>query len=104
MEFESIKKIVEAENKANEIKENAKEEAKTILAKTENSKKSMELYINGQLENKKKNLENTKLEEKEKKITKLREETEVKLNNIRKNSEENIPRAVDAVFRKVINI
>ncbi len=104
MEFDSIKKIVEAETKAEDMKQKAKQEAKAILEKAENSKESMELYFKKQLELKKKNLEKEKSEETTMEIKKLREQTDVNLKKLRKSSEENIPKAVDTIFQKIIRI
>ena len=63
MEFDSIKKIVEAEKKAEAIKLEAKQKATTILEQAENSKENNRLYFKRQLENKEKELKKEKAEE-----------------------------------------
>ena len=50
MELDSIKKIVEAEKKANEIKEQANLEAQEIIQEAEKTKEESKLFYKRQLD------------------------------------------------------
>lgn len=104
MEFESIQKIVEAEKEAENIKQDAKQKAKMILERAENSKESIYLYYKAQLESKEKELKKEQAEENERKISKIQAETTEKLQNLKGTLERNVEQAVDKIFAKIINI
>ena len=102
MELESIKKIVEAEQEAEKIKNDAMQKAKTILEKAKNTRESSKSYFKGQLEEKRKELEKEYAEKNVKTIHKIKNDTTERLQKIRENSEGKISQAVEQVFFKVI--
>lgn len=104
MEFESIKKIVEAEKEAESKKTEAKQKAKEIIEKAESSKETNRVYFKGQLERKEKDLQKEKLEENAKKISKIQAETNEKLRKLKAMLNENVPEAVERIYNKVIKI
>lgn len=104
MEFDSIKKIVEAEKKAEAIKLEAKQKATTILEQAENSKENNRLYFKRQLENKEKELKKEKAEENAKRISKIQAETTEKLQKLKDTLLGDTEAAVDKIFAKVIKI
>lgn len=104
MEFESIKKIVEAEKEAENIKQDAKQKANIILERAKNSKENIYLYYKGQLETKEKELKKEQTEENAKKVTKIQAETTQKLQKLKHTLEQDVSKAVDKIFAKVIKI
>lgn len=104
MEFESIKKIVEAEKKAENIKQDARQEAQIIMDQAENSKENNRLYFKGQLENKENELKKEKAEENAKRIAKIQAEKTEMLQKLKDTLQENVTEAVDKIFAKVIKI
>lgn len=104
MEFESIKKIVEAEKEAENIKQDAKQKAKIILERAEKSKETSYLYHKGQLETKEKKLKEEQAEENAKRIAKIQAETTEKLQKLKDTLEKDVEEAVDKIFAKVIKI
>ena len=104
MEMESIKKIVEAEKTAENIKQDAKQKANIILEQAEKSKEKNRLYFKGLLENKEKELKKEKEEENEKKISKIQAETTRKLQELNDTLQGKVSEAVDKIFAKVIKI
>ncbi|MBO5348389.1 MAG: hypothetical protein J6A89_01015 [Clostridia bacterium] len=104
MELDSVKKIVAAEQKANQIKHEANLEAQRILQETEKSKESSRQFYKRQLDM---NLENLKSEQERKTKSKI-EEIKAKANETAKkinaNSKENMQKAVEEIFTKVVNI
>lgn len=104
MEFDSIKKIVEAEKKAENIKQDAKQKANVILEQAEESKEKNRLYFKRQLENKEKELKKEQAEENAKIISKMQAETTEKLQKLKDTLQGDISEAVDKIFVKVIKI
>lgn len=104
MEFESIKKIVEAEQKAEIIKEEAEQKAKAILAQVEKSKENNIAYFKSQLFSKQKELEKTQEEQNAQAKTKIKADAIEKLQKIREISPEKLSQAVDQIFSKVIKL
>ena len=104
MEMESIKKIVEAEKTAENIKQDAIQKAKIILEQAEKSKEKNRLYFKGLLENKEKELKKEKTEENKKKISKIQAETTEKLQELQDTLQGKVSEAVDKIFAKVIKI
>lgn len=104
VEFESIKKIVEAEKEAENKKESARQEAKAILEKAENSKEANRVYFKGQLERKAEDLQKEKAEENAKKKTKIQAETDEMLRKLQATLHGNLSEAVDKIFDEVIKI
>lgn len=104
MELESIRKIVEAEKEAENKKEEAKQKAKVIIEKAENSKEINRVYFKGQLERREKELRKEKAEENIKKISKIQAETNEKLQKLKAVLNENVPEAVEKIYNKVIKI
>ncbi|MCI8749637.1 MAG: hypothetical protein HFH67_17570 [Lachnospiraceae bacterium] len=104
MELESIRKIVEAEKEAENKKEEAKQKAKVIIEKAENSKEINRVYFKGQLERREKELRKEKAEENTKKISKIQAETNEKLQKLKAVLNENVPEAVEKIYNKVIKI
>lgn len=104
MEFESIKKIVEAEKKADNIKQAARQEAQIIMDQAENSREKNRLYFKGQLENKENELKKEQAEENAKRIAKIQAEKTEMLQKLKDTLQENVTEAVDKIFAKVIKI
>ena len=102
--MESIKKIVEAEKTAENIKQDAIQKAKIILEQAEKSKEKNRLYFKGLLENKEKELKKEKTEENKKKISKIQAETTEKLQELQDTLQGKVSEAVDKIFAKVIKI
>lgn len=104
MEFESIKKIVEAEKKADNIKQAARQEAQIIMDQAENSREKNRLYFKVQLENKENELKKEQAEENAKRIAKIQAEKTEMLQKLKDTLQENVTEAVDKIFAKVIKI
>lgn len=104
MEFESIKKIVEAEKKAENIKQAARQEAQIIMDQAENSREKNRLYFKRQLENKENELKKEQAEENAKRIAKIQAEKTEMLQKLKDTLQENVTEAVDKIFAKVIKI
>lgn len=104
MEFESIKKIVEAEKKAENIKQAARQEAQIIMDQAENSREKNRLYFKVQLENKENELKKEQAEENAKRIAKIQAEKTEMLQKLKDTLQENVTEAVDKIFAKVIKI
>ena len=104
MEFESIQKIVEAEQKADQIKEDAKQRAKTILVQAENAKENSRTYFKAQLHSKEKELQKMQLEQNAHEISRIKANTTEKLQRIREISQEKMSQAVEQIFSKVVKL
>ena len=104
MEFGSIQKIVEAEKEAENIKQEAKQKAKTMIEKAEASKEDNRIYFKGQLERREKELQKEKSEENAKIKVKIQAGTNEKLQKLEITLKEKVPEAVDKIFNKVIQI
>jgi len=104
VEFESIKKIVEAEKEAENKKESARQEAKAILEKAENSKEANRVYFKGQLERKAEDLQKEKAEANAQKKAKIQAQTNEMLRKLQATLEGNLSEAVDKIFDEVIKI
>lgn len=104
MEFESIKKIVETEKKAQMMKEEANQKAKDILAKVEETKENRRVYFKGQLENRVSSLKKEKIEENKQTIINIKVASEEKLRKLNSGLNEKIGKAVDQIFEKMIQI
>lgn len=104
MEFESIQKIVEAEQEAEKIKEEAQQKAKAILAQVEKAKENSIVYFKSQLFSKQKELEKTQEEQNAQEKTKIKAEAIEKLQQIREISPEKLSQAVEKIFSKVIKL
>ena len=104
MEFESIKKIVEAEQEAEKIKEDAQQKAKAILAQTEKTKENMIVYFKSQFYAKQKEFEQEQNEKNAEKISKIKGDTAENLRKIKEESQGKISEAVERIFSKVIKL
>ena len=104
MEFESIQKIVEAEQEAEKIKEEAQQKAKAILAQVEKAKENSIVYFKSQLFSKQKELEKTQEEQNAQEKAKIKADAIEKLQQIREISPEKLSQAVEKIFSKVIKL
>ena len=104
MEFESIQKIVEAEQEAEKIKEEAQQKAKAILAQVEKTKENSIVYFKSQLFSKQKELEKTQEEQNAQEKAKIKADAIEKLQQIREISPEKLSQAVEKIFSKVIKL
>lgn len=104
MEFESIKKIVETEKEAQTIKEEACKKAKTILERVEETKENNKVYFKEQLENKINDLKKEQKEANSQIINNIRVTSNEKVRKINNGLDENIKKAIDQIFEKVIKI
>lgn len=104
MEFESIKKIVEAEKEAENKKQEAKKQAKMILEKVETTRNTNLDYFKKELERKEKELQIEKSEENSKVKIKIQNQTNETIKELHEKAQENMPNAVNQIFNKVINI
>ena len=104
MEFESIKKIVEAEQEAERIKEDAQQKAQSILAQAEKTKEKNGVYFKSQLYAKQKELEQEEKEKNAETISRIKAETTEKLQKIREGSQGKISEAVERIFSKVVKL
>lgn len=104
MEFESIKKIVEAEQEAEQIKKQAMQDAEKLLQQAENSKEKSTSYFKAQLYSKQKELEKEQTEEITGKISKIKADATEKVQRIKETSQEKISEAVERIFSKVIKL
>lgn len=104
MEFESIRKIMEAEKEAESRKESAKQKAKEILEQAEKSKETHRVYFKGQLNRKAEDLQKEKAEENAKKKVKIQAETDEKIRKLQATLHGNLSEAVDKIFSEVIKI
>lgn len=104
MEFESIKKIVETEKKAQMMKEEASKKAKDILAKVEETKENRRIYFKGQLENRVSSLKKEQIEANKQTIVAIKVASEEKLRKLNSGLNEKIEKAVDQIFEKMIQI
>ena len=104
MEFESIKKIVEAEQEAEKIKKDAQQKAKAILAETEKTKENNIVYFKSQLYTKQKELEQEQKEKNAETISKIKAESTEKLQAIREGTQGKISDAVERIFAKVVKL
>lgn len=104
MEFESIKKIVEAEQEAEQIKKQAMQEAEKLLQQAENSKEKSSTYFKSQLYSKQKELKKEQAEEITGKISKIKADATEKVQRIKETSQGKISEAVERIFSKVIKL
>lgn len=104
MEFESIKKIVEAEQEAEQIKENARQKAEAILAQTERTKENVKVYFSSQFYAKQKEFEQEQKEKNTETISKIKADSTEKLQKIKEDSKEKISEAVEKIFSKVVKL
>ena len=104
MEFESIKKIVEAEQEAERIKNDAQQKAKAILAEAEKTKENNIVYFKSQFYTKQKELEQEQKEQNAETISKIKADSTEKLQEIREGSQGKISEAVERIFSKVVKL
>ena len=104
MEFESIKKIVEAEQEADRIIDEAKRKAKTLLEQVEKTKVSNNLYFKSQLDTKQKDLEKEQEEANRQKITSIKAAITEKVQKIREIPQEKMEEAIERIFSKVVKL
>lgn len=104
MDFESIKKIVEAEQEAEQIKKQAMQEAEKLLQQAENSKEKSSTYFKSQLYSKQKELKKEQAEEITGKISKIKADATEKVQRIKETSQGKISEAVERIFSKVIKL
>lgn len=104
MEFESIKKIVETEKEAQTIKEEACKKAKDILEKVEETKENNRAYFKGQLENRINDLKKEQKETNKQIINNIKVASNEKVRKINSGLNENITKAVEKIFEKVVKI
>lgn len=104
MGFRSIKKIVETEKEAENKKLEAKQKAKMILQKAEETKETNRLYFKNQLERQAKDLQKEMEEENVKKRVKIQAQTNERLQKLQTTLQENVLEAVEKIFNKVIKI
>ncbi|MBR3696870.1 MAG: hypothetical protein IKM97_01145 [Clostridia bacterium] len=103
MELGSVKKIVETERQAEEIINNAKEQAKKIVQKAIDSKSQKELFAKNRVEEKIKQLEERAKVDNADRIRKISETTQEECRRIVEKSSEKMQTAVNAIFKEVIS-
>ena len=103
MELESINRIFQTEQKANEILENAKKQAEQLIKNTIDSQESKELFAKKRVYGMRQTLEQKVKDENTEKIREIAEFTEQECNLIEKKSREKMQDAVNAVFKEVIS-
>ena len=103
MELDSIKKIVQTEKQAEEIKANAQKSAEETIQNAIESKTQKELFAKRRIEDKKQLLEQKAKEENLEVIRKINEDTKQECEQIEKKASEKMQIAVDAIFKEVIS-
>lgn len=103
MELDSIKKIVQTEKQAEEIKANAQKSAVETIQNAIESKTQKELFAKRRIEDKKQLLEQKAKEENLEVIRKINEDTKQECEQIEKKASEKMQIAVDAIFKEVIS-
>ena len=103
MELESINRIFQTEQKANEILENAKEQAEQLIKNAIDSQESKELFAKKRVNGMRQTLEQKVKDENTEKIREIAEFTEQECSLIEKKAREKMQDAVNAVFKEVIN-
>lgn len=104
MEFESVKKIVEAEKEAQTIKEEARKKAKDILEKVEVTKENNRVYFKRLLENRVNDLKKEQKEANKQLINNIKVASDEKVRKINSSLNENIAKAADRIFEEIIKI
>lgn len=104
MEFESIKKIVETEKEAQQIKEEASKKARSILERVEQTKENRRVYFKGQLENRVASLKKEQNEANKQQIVNIKVASEEKVRKINSGLNENMDKAVEKIFEEIIKI
>ena len=103
MELDSIKKIVQTEKQAEEIKANAQKSAEETIQNAIESKTQKELFAKRRIEDKKQLLEQKAKEENLEAIRKISENTKLECEQIERKASEKLQIAVDAIFKEVIS-
>ena len=103
MELDSIKKIVQTEKQAEEIKANARKNAEETIQNAIESKTQKELFAKRRIEDKKQLLEQKAKEENLEAIRKISENTKQECEQIERKASEKLQIAVDAIFKEVIS-
>lgn len=103
MELDSIKKIVQTEKQAEEIKANAQKSAEETIQNAIESKTQKELFAKRRIEDKKQLLEQKAKEENLEVIRKINEDTKQECEQIERKASEKMQIAVDAIFKEVIS-
>ncbi len=103
MELQSIKKIVEAERKAEEIKKEADSNAKRIIEDAKNSGDKFNKQFNAKVESDLKELEESEKAKNAQKISKIQDDTSEKLKQLKLQFDENCEKAVNEIFKIVVN-
>ena len=103
MELDSIKKIVQTEKQAEEIKANAQKSAVETIQNAIESKTQKELFAKRRIEDKKQLLEQKAKEENLEVIRKINEDTKQECEQIERKASEKMQIAVDAIFKEVIS-
>ena len=104
MELDSIKKVVDAEKKANEIKEKAMSEAQRIIQEAEKTKETSKLFYKRQLDIKLNELRQAQEQNAKICIEEIKARANQTVKKINERSKENMQKAVEEIFAKVVNI
>lgn len=103
MELDSIKRIVQTEQEAQQILQQAEEQARTIIQNAINGREQKELFSKKLLEETKQNIEVEAEKEQKEAIKKINDATQYQCEQIEKKASEKIQTAVDMVFKEVIS-
>ena len=103
MELDSIKKIVQAEKQAEEIKEQAKQKAEETMRNAIESKSQKELFAKRRIEDKKRFLEQKSKDDNAEEIRRISQATKQECELLERKASEKMQMAVDAVFKEVIS-
>lgn len=103
MELDSINRVFQTENQAEEIKKQAKLQAEKLIQNAIDSKSQKESFAKKRIEVKKEVLQKQAKDENAEIISRIAEITKQECEQIELKAGENLQDAVDAIFKEVIS-